>query len=90
MVYRCTKTFETREYGYPREVDEGTVWYVKGQMVARGGYECVDILRIENGVYTADYARVRLDRLLECFEPVPLRECVGLPRPDVVARMADE
>lgn len=27
MLLRCTESFETREGGYPRTIDEGTVWY---------------------------------------------------------------
>ena len=90
MIYRCTESFTTREYGFPREIEEGSVWYMKRQYVTRGGYECAEILRIENGVYTADYARVRLERLNSNCELVPLKECVGLPRPDIIAKYESE
>lgn len=81
MLLRCTKGFETREMGYPQEIAEGTVWYKVGPVIAHGGYECERLVEVADCVYTANYVRVRTERLSECFDQVPVPQCDGLPLP---------
>jgi hypothetical protein len=73
MLLRCIKSFETREGGVARTIDEGTVWYKARHDIARGGYELVIIERVEGGAFTGVMATVRLDKVMdpELFEPVP-------------------
>lgn len=75
MLKRCIKTFETREGGYAREVEKGTVWQETMMDIADGGYELAVIERIEDGAYV-DQVRIRLDKLndREYFEVVPRDE----------------
>lgn len=73
MLRRCTETFETREGGYPFEIEKGTVWQATKMDVADGGYEIAIIERVEGGAYV-DVQRVRLDRLGTNFEAVPRDE----------------
>ena len=67
------RTFETREGGYPFEIEKGTVWQATKMDVADGGYEIAIIERVEGGAYV-DVQRVRLDRLGTNFEAVPRDE----------------
>lgn len=73
MLLKCTESFETREGGYPRTLEEGTVWYKSTYDYADGGYELVVLERVDGGAFTNDVVRVRLERL-ECFEAVPPSE----------------
>lgn len=80
MLLRCTKAFETREYGFPQTIEEGTVWYRRNDWYVPGGYEVCDMILVEDGRYTTP-VRIRLSRLQECFEQIPLKDYVGLPVP---------
>lgn len=73
MLFRCTTAFETRELGFPQQIDEGTVWYRRQDVIVPGGYECCNLIEVKDGHYTAHYVRIRLSRM-ECFEQVPLTE----------------
>lgn len=70
MVYRCTETFETREGGYPFEVEEGSRWMRVNDRVANGGYELVVLMGVDWQGPNGAMATVRHDRLYESFEPV--------------------
>lgn len=75
MLLRCTETFETREGGYPRTIDEGTVWYKTRCKIAPGGYELVQLERIDGAAFTGDMVWVRLMRTIENFDSVPPIQC---------------
>ena len=75
MLIRCTKTFETREGGYPVTVDEGSVWYKATHRHVPGGYELIVLERVERGEFMGEVVQVRLERLADSFESVPLSEC---------------
>lgn len=74
LVLKCIKTFATRELGYERVVEEGTRWYRHSDRIVHGGYEDVNLLRVDDGRITDDLVLVRIERLSECFEQVPLAE----------------
>lgn len=74
MLFRCTNTFETMEGGVPRTVDEGGVWFKLRHVHVAGGYECADLEQVRDGVFTGDVARVRLSRLSDDFETIPLKD----------------
>lgn len=77
MLKRCTETFETREDGWGRSIEAGTVWQVTRMDIADGGYELAVITRVEDGEYREE-ALVRLDRLTTNFETIP-RDAIAYP-----------
>lgn len=75
MLLRCVREFTTRETGVPFTIMEGTVWYKASFDVQRGGYEDVVLEQMDGAMFTGIIAKVRLERVNEYFEPVPLHEC---------------
>lgn len=69
MLLRCTSTFETREGGYSKEIEEDSVWQVVGMDYADGGYELAKLDRVGYREYV-DHAVIRLSRLQSNFEAV--------------------
>ena len=78
MLYRCTTPFETREGAYPHTFESGTLWWVREYRQADGGYELAVLEEVSDGAFTGHLERVRLSRLREGFDTVPLRDTVTL------------
>ena len=74
MLLRCKETFVTREFGYPRTVAKGETYFKTGETVVWGGYECAVMRRVEDG-RLGTRVLVRLDRIFDNFETVPLDGC---------------
>jgi len=81
LLFECTEGFETREFGFPQQVDRGTCWYRVRDVIVPGGYECCHMLEVVDGQYTANYVRIRLERLSENFRQMPMSGS-ALPVPD--------
>lgn len=75
LLLKCTKEFTTRESGIPFTVMAGTVWFKRSFDIAPGGYELTVLEQVNGGAFTGVCAKVRDERVTECFESVPLREC---------------
>lgn len=75
LLLRCVREFTTRESGVPFTVMEGTVWFKVGFDIVPGGYEVTLLEKVNGGALTGVVAKVRDERVTDCFETVPLREC---------------
>ena len=82
MLLKCVREFTTRESGFPFTLTEGTVWYKATFEYAPGGYEIVVLEKVASGKFTGVVARVRYERISECFESIPFMECPELVMPD--------
>ena len=75
LLLRCVREFTTKESGFPFTIMEGTVWYKYTFEYTPGGYETVVLEKVTNGSFTGVVARVRYERISECFESIPFMEC---------------
>ena len=75
MLLKCIRKFTTRESGFPFTLAEGTVWYKATYEYALGGYEIAVLEKVAGGAFTGVMARVRAERIGECFESIPFMEC---------------
>lgn len=74
LLLKCVREFTTRESGVPFTIMEGTVWFKKSFDIAPGGYEVTVLEKVNGGAWTGIKAKVRDERITECFVTVPLRE----------------
>ena len=75
LLLKCVREFTTRESGVPFTIMEGTVWFKKSFDIAPGGYELTVLEKVDGALFTGICAKVRDERVMECFESVPLMEC---------------
>lgn len=75
MLLKCVREFTTREDGFPFTLMEGTVWYKSTFDYAPGGYEIAVLEKVTGGAFTGVMARVRIEKIGEYFESIPLVEC---------------
>jgi len=75
LLLKCVREFTTRESGVPFTVMEDTTWFKKAFDIAPGGYELTVLEKVDGALFTGICVKVRDERIRDCFENVPLREC---------------